>query len=48
MVGSITDPKDGKAVAHTIFISVLVYIVFGSFCMCQAWVHARQPRGISI
>ena len=42
MMGSINDPADGKAVAATIFASVIVYAGFLVFCAGQAWLHSRQ------
>lgn len=44
MVGSITDPSDGKAVASTIFGAVGVYILFALFCGWQIWLIKRQDR----
>lgn len=46
MMGSIHDPEDGKAVANTVFASVLVYVAFFVFCAGQAWLNMRQPRGV--
>ncbi|KAI5854620.1 hypothetical protein BZA05DRAFT_370638 [Tricharina praecox] len=46
MMGSINDPTDGKAVAATIFASVVVYAVFLVFCAGQAWLHSR--RGVRL
>ncbi|SCU91123.1 LAMI_0E04808g1_1 [Lachancea mirantina] len=42
-VGSISDPKDGPAVAHTIFLAVLVYLVFFVFCGSQIWMGNKKP-----
>jgi len=47
MMGSINDPKDGKAVASTITASVLVYAAFLVFCGAQAWLHSRR-RGVQL
>ncbi|CDR37998.1 CYFA0S01e20010g1_1 [Cyberlindnera fabianii] len=44
MMGSINDPEDGKAVAHTIYLSALVYLVFFGFCGSQILVHKRVAR----
>jgi len=47
MMGSINDPKDGKAVAKTLFSSAVVYAVFFVFCSGQAWLNSRQ-RGVQL
>ena len=44
MVGAIGDPADGKAVAHTIYLTVLVYIAFAVCCGGQAWLNVRDSR----
>ncbi|VVT44711.1 uncharacterized protein SAPINGB_P000507 [Magnusiomyces paraingens] len=44
MVGSITDPSDGKAVASTIFGAVIVYALFAVFCGWQIHVIKTQDR----
>lgn len=44
VVGSITDPEDGKAVAKTLFGAVFIYIAFLAFCGCQIWTIQRQNR----
>ncbi|SCV05132.1 LANO_0H00738g1_1 [Lachancea nothofagi CBS 11611] len=41
-VGSINDPEDGKAVAHTVFIAVLVYVAFFVFCGSQIWLAKKN------
>merc|ERR1712000_183283 len=44
--GSINDPdpKDGNAVAGTIFTAVIVYAVFLVFCGFQGFLHIRESR----
>jgi len=44
MVGDVKDPKDGKAVAVSIFIAVAVYAAFLVFCGLQAYLHVRASR----
>ena len=44
MVGSTKDPKDGKAVAVSVFSAVVVYAVFLVFCGMQAFLHVRQSK----
>ncbi|KAK2032559.1 hypothetical protein LX32DRAFT_611594 [Colletotrichum zoysiae] len=44
LVGSEEDPKDGSAVASTIFVSVLIYIGFFVFCGLQGLLHVRENR----
>lgn len=44
MVGKITDPEDGKAVAKTLFGAVVVYICFLLFCGCQIYTINQQSR----
>ncbi|ODV66910.1 hypothetical protein HYPBUDRAFT_152916 [Hyphopichia burtonii NRRL Y-1933] len=44
MMGSINDPKDGAAVAHTIFNAVFVYLAFLVFCGIQVLLIRRQNR----
>ncbi|KAJ0168479.1 Uncharacterized protein CTA2_5552 [Colletotrichum tanaceti] len=44
LVGGDEDPKDGSAVAGTIFISVLIYIGFFIFCGLQGLLHIRENR----
>ncbi|KAH3902457.1 uncharacterized protein SCODWIG_03041 [Saccharomycodes ludwigii] len=41
-VGSINDPEDGPAVAHTVFIAALVYFIFFVFCGSQIYLGRRQ------
>ena len=41
-VGSINDPKDGKAVATTIMWAVLVYAIFLVFCGSQVFLIRRN------
>lgn len=50
MMGSVNDPKDGKAAARTVFAAVLVYVVFLVFCGSQAYLHSRQrnPGNIAL
>ena len=47
MMGAKDDPENGKAVATTVFTSVLVYVAFLVFCAGQAWMHSRQ-RGVQL
>ncbi|SCW04598.1 LAFE_0H17084g1_1 [Lachancea fermentati] len=42
-VGSITDPEDGPAVAHTVFIAAFVYLLFFLFCGSQIWMGKKKP-----
>ncbi|CAR65226.1 uncharacterized protein KLLA0_B10769g [Kluyveromyces lactis] len=42
-VGSINDPENGPAVAHTIFLAVGVYAVFFVFCGSQVYLSQRKP-----
>ncbi|KAI9749796.1 MAG: hypothetical protein M4579_006731 [Chaenotheca gracillima] len=44
MTGTTEQPKDGAAVASTIFTAVIVYAVFLVFCGLQAFLHIRQSR----
>ncbi|KAF6818597.1 hypothetical protein CSOJ01_01762 [Colletotrichum sojae] len=44
LVGGKDDPKNGPAVASTLFVSVLVYIGFFVFCGCQGLLHIRENR----
>lgn len=46
-MGDKDDPKDGKAVARTIFAAVAVYVGFFVFCSGQAWLHSRT-RGVQL
>ncbi|CAI4860792.1 BDN_1c_G0056440.mRNA.1.CDS.1 [Saccharomyces cerevisiae] len=42
-VGSINDPEDGPAVAHTVYLAALVYLVFFVFCGFQVYLARRKP-----
>lgn len=44
MMGSVNDPTDGDAVAHTVFGAVFVYLAFFVFCGCQVLLIQRQDR----
>ncbi|PMD51963.1 uncharacterized protein K444DRAFT_602612 [Hyaloscypha bicolor E] len=44
MMGSTDDPKDGPAVAATVFSAVIVYVVFLVGCGFQAFLHYRDNR----
>lgn len=44
MMGSINDPEDGAAVARTVYLAALVYLVFFVFCGFQAYLAGRKPR----
>ncbi|KAK1639097.1 hypothetical protein BDP81DRAFT_392464 [Colletotrichum phormii] len=44
LVGSEEDPKDGSAVAGTIFVSVMIYVGFFVFCGLQGLLHVRENR----
>ncbi|EXF76910.1 hypothetical protein CORC01_11660 [Colletotrichum orchidophilum] len=44
LVGSEEDPKDGGAVAGTIFVSVMIYVGFFVFCGLQGLLHVRENR----
>ncbi|KAF6840047.1 hypothetical protein CPLU01_01362 [Colletotrichum plurivorum] len=44
LVGDKDDPKNGAAVASTLFVSVLVYIGFFVFCGLQGLLHIRENR----
>ncbi|QLL33725.1 hypothetical protein HG536_0F00485 [Torulaspora globosa] len=41
-VGSINDPEDGPAVAHTVFLAALVYLIFFAFCGFQVYLTRRK------
>ncbi|CAI4824948.1 CFA_G0056800.mRNA.1.CDS.1 [Saccharomyces cerevisiae] len=41
-VGSINDPEDGPAVAHTVYLAALVYLVFFVFCGFQVYLARRK------
>ncbi|AMD20403.1 HDL341Wp [Eremothecium sinecaudum] len=41
-VGSINDPKDGPAVAHTVFLAAAVYLIFFLFCGTQIYFSRRN------
>ncbi|KAI1076728.1 hypothetical protein F5B20DRAFT_307773 [Whalleya microplaca] len=43
-VGGTDDPKDGQAVAGTIFTAVIIYAVFLVFCGLQGLLHVRENR----
>ncbi|KAI1134386.1 hypothetical protein F5Y05DRAFT_417258 [Hypoxylon sp. FL0543] len=43
-VGGTDDPKDGKAVAGTVFTAVIVYAAFLVFCGLQGLLHLRENR----
>lgn len=42
MMGSVHDPEDGDAVAHTVFGAVFVYLAFFVFCGCQVFLIQRE------
>ncbi|CCC71330.1 hypothetical protein NCAS_0H00200 [Naumovozyma castellii] len=42
-VGSINDPEDGPAVAHTVYLAALVYLCFFVFCGFQLYVGRKKP-----
>ncbi|CCE64818.1 hypothetical protein TPHA_0I03170 [Tetrapisispora phaffii CBS 4417] len=42
-VGSINDPEDGPAVAHTVYLAALVYLGFFVFCGFQIYLIKRKP-----
>ncbi|KAJ0300677.1 hypothetical protein COL5a_006623 [Colletotrichum fioriniae] len=44
LVGSEEDPKDGGAVAGTIFVSVMIYVGFFVFCGLQGLLHVRENQ----
>lgn len=44
MMGSVNDPEDGDAVAHTVFGAVFVYLAFFVFCGSQVYLIQRQSR----
>ncbi|WEW56570.1 hypothetical protein PRK78_002016 [Emydomyces testavorans] len=44
LMGSTNDPKDGAAVAGSIFTAVIVYAAFAVFCGLQAYLHIRSSR----
>ncbi|EAS30567.3 uncharacterized protein CIMG_06046 [Coccidioides immitis RS] len=44
LMGSRDDPKDGTAVAGSIFTAVIVYAAFAVFCGLQAYLHVRSSR----
>lgn len=44
MMGSISDPENGKAVAKTVFGAVAVYLAFFVFCSSQIWLINRESR----
>jgi len=44
MMGSTDNPKDGAAVAGTVFGAVIVYAVFLVGCGFQAFLHIRDNR----
>ncbi|KAL7663728.1 hypothetical protein ABC855_g3531 [[Candida] zeylanoides] len=44
MVGSTSDPADGKAVAKTVFGAVFVYLAFFVFCGLQIVLIQRENR----
>ncbi|KAI0844026.1 hypothetical protein F5Y00DRAFT_249753 [Daldinia vernicosa] len=43
-VGGTEDPKDGQAVASTVFTAVVVYAAFLVFCGLQGLLHLRENR----
>ncbi|CCK71045.1 uncharacterized protein KNAG_0F03810 [Huiozyma naganishii CBS 8797] len=42
-VGSINDPEDGPAVARTVSLAALVYLLFLLFCGFQAYLSTKKP-----
>ncbi|KAF3028891.1 hypothetical protein E8E15_008312 [Penicillium rubens] len=46
--GSEGEPKDGPAVAASIYTAVIVYAGFFVFCGFQAYLHMRDSRGGAI
>ncbi|CAG8974141.1 hypothetical protein HYALB_00002777 [Hymenoscyphus albidus] len=44
MMGSTSDPKDGAAVAGTVFSAVIVYALFLFGCGFQAYLHIHENR----
>ncbi|KND96810.1 hypothetical protein QG37_06926 [Candidozyma auris] len=44
MMGSVNDPTDGDAVAHTVFGAVFVYLAFFVFCGCQVLLIQKENR----
>jgi ribonuclease kappa len=44
VMGSTKDPKDGSAVAASVFAAVAVYGAFLVFCASQAFLHMRESR----
>lgn len=44
LVGGREDPKNGPAVASTIFVTVLIYAGFLVFCGLQGMMHVREGR----
>ncbi|KAJ5317411.1 hypothetical protein N7508_001919 [Penicillium antarcticum] len=46
--GSEGEPKDGPAVAASIYTAVIVYTGFFVFCGFQAYLHMRNSRGGAI
>ncbi|KAI2621416.1 hypothetical protein GGS26DRAFT_594432 [Hypomontagnella submonticulosa] len=43
-LGGAEDPKDGQAVAGTVFTAVIVYAAFLVFCGLQGLLHVRENR----
>ncbi|GAV48634.1 hypothetical protein ZYGR_0N00380 [Zygosaccharomyces rouxii] len=46
-LGSINDPEDGPAVAHTVYLAALVYLIFFVFCGSQVFLASRK-RSIAL
>ncbi len=49
-VGGIDDPKDGAAVAATVFVAVLVYAVSAALCLSflPSGLLANPPQGFLV
>ncbi|QLG72250.1 hypothetical protein HG535_0C06050 [Zygotorulaspora mrakii] len=44
LVGSINDPEDGPAVAHTVFLAALVYLAFFVFCGFNVYLSTKKQH----
>ncbi|KAK4230645.1 hypothetical protein QBC38DRAFT_451975 [Podospora fimiseda] len=44
LVGGEEDPKNGPAVAGTVFTAVIIYVGFLVFCGLQGLLHVRESR----
>jgi hypothetical protein len=37
-------PHNPKVAARSTFIAAILYVIFGGFCLCQAYLHSKVPQ----